>query len=178
MRESFEAYRAGVQDVFARRLEPDSSAADLTKDDFKLPEDEEDYYFKSYSSYSIHEQMIKDAARTDAYRDFIYGNKDVFKGKVVLDVGCGTGILSMFAAKAGAKKVYSVDASNIIDRAKEIVKLNGLEGTITLLKGRIEDLELPEKVDVLVSEWMGYCLRGFRERCGFIGDDGTNRRCL
>lgn len=36
--------------------------------------------------------MLKDAVRTDAYRDFIYGNKHIFKDKVVLDIGCGTGI--------------------------------------------------------------------------------------
>lgn len=39
----------------------------------------------------IHETMLKDAVRTDAYRDFVYGNKDLFSGKVVLDIGCGTG---------------------------------------------------------------------------------------
>lgn len=39
----------------------------------------------------IHETMLKDAIRTDAYRDFVYGNKDVFQGKIVLDIGCGTG---------------------------------------------------------------------------------------
>lgn len=75
--------------------------------------------------------MLKDAVRTDSYRDFVYENKNVFKDKVVLDVGCGTGILSMFCAKAGAKKVIAVDNSNIIDRAKEIVHDNGLGDVIT-----------------------------------------------
>ena len=75
--------------------------------------------------------MLKDAVRTDSYRDFIYDNKSIFKDKVVLDVGCGTGILSMFCAKAGAKKVIAVDNSNIIDRAKEIVYENGLGEVIT-----------------------------------------------
>lgn len=42
----------------------------------------------------IHETMLKDAVRTDAYRDFIYGNKQLFKDKVVLDIGCGTGACS------------------------------------------------------------------------------------
>ena len=75
--------------------------------------------------------MLKDAVRTDAYRDFIYDNKQLFKDKVVLDVGCGTGILSMFCAKAGAKMVISVDNSNIIDRARENVYENGLGDVIT-----------------------------------------------
>lgn len=75
--------------------------------------------------------MLKDAIRTDAYRDFVYENKNLFKDKVVLDVGCGTGILSMFCAKAGAKKVISVDNSNIIDRAKEIVFDNEFGDVIT-----------------------------------------------
>lgn len=64
-----------------------------------------DYYFDSYSHLTIHEEMIKDSVRTIAYRDAILKNKHLFKGKVVLDVGCGTGILSMFAAQSGAKHV-------------------------------------------------------------------------
>lgn len=75
--------------------------------------------------------MLKDTVRTDAYRDFIYDNKHLFKGKVVLDVGCGTGILSMFCARAGATKVIAVDNSDIVDKARENVFLNGLEGVVT-----------------------------------------------
>ena len=80
---------------------------------------------------AIHESMLKDSIRTDSYRDFVYENKHVFKDKVVLDVGCGTGILSMFCAKAGARKVIAVDNSNIIDRAKEIIHENGFGDVIT-----------------------------------------------
>ena len=74
--------------------------------------------------------MLKDTVRTDAYRDFIYGNKNLFNGKTVLDVGCGTGILSMFCAKAGAAKVIAVDNSDIIEKAREIVFDNGLADII------------------------------------------------
>ena len=52
--------------------------------------------------------MLKDSVRTGSYRNAILNNPAIFKGKVVLDVGCGTGILSMFAAKAGASKVVGV----------------------------------------------------------------------
>ena len=70
-----------------------------------------------------------------------------------MDVGCGTGILCMFAAKAGAKKVIGVDMSNIINQAKIIVKDNNLDHIITLLNGKMEEVILPvEKVDIIVSE--------------------------
>ncbi|KAJ1565471.1 Protein arginine N-methyltransferase 1, partial [Cladochytrium tenue] len=104
-------------------------------------------------------EMLKDQVRTQSYRNSIYQNRHLFKDKVVLDVGCGTGILCMFAAKAGAKMVIGVDMSNIIDQAKVIVKDNNLDGKITLVKGKMEEVVLPvEKVDIIISEWMGYCL--------------------
>ncbi|XP_027008052.2 protein arginine N-methyltransferase 3 [Tachysurus fulvidraco] len=125
----------------------------------ELREDEDEAYFSSYGHYSIHEEMLKDKVRTESYRDFMFGNPDLFKDTVVLDVGCGTGILSMFAARSGARKVIGVDQSDIIYHAMDIVRANNLEDTITLIKGRIEDVELPvEKVDIIISEWMGYFL--------------------
>lgn len=54
------------------------------------------------------QEMLKDEVRTVTYRNSIYHNKHLFKDKVVMDVGSGTGILSMFAAKAGARKVFAV----------------------------------------------------------------------
>jgi ribosomal protein L11 methylase PrmA len=90
-----------------------------------------DPYFESYSYNDIHEQMLKDKLRTDSYRDFVYQNKTLFQGKTVLDVGCGTGILSMFAAKAGAKQVFAIDNSTIIMKARQNAKENGLDGVIT-----------------------------------------------
>ncbi|KAF8972856.1 hypothetical protein BGZ46_010008 [Entomortierella lignicola] len=123
-----------------------------------VPPDENNYYFNSYAHSEIHQQMLNDRVRTEGYRDFIYENKDVFKGKTVLDVGCGTGILSMFAARAGATKVLSVDNSDIIEKARKNIVENGLEDVITLFRGKIEEISLPCKVDIIISEWMGYFL--------------------
>ena len=58
-------------------------------------------------------------------------NPILFKDAIVLDVGCGTGILSLFAAKSGAKRVIAVDASEIAEKAIDIVKANGLDEIIT-----------------------------------------------
>ncbi|CAG8630508.1 14001_t:CDS:2 [Ambispora leptoticha] len=118
-----------------------------------------DYYFDSYAHFGIHEEMLKDEVRTLSYRNSIYQNRHLFKDKIVLDVGCGTGILSMFAAKAGAEHVYGIDMSNIIDQARQIVKDNRLDDKITLIKGKMEEVELPvQQVDIIISEWMGYFL--------------------
>lgn len=126
----------------------------------------DDQYFDSYSHYYIHEEMLKDVARTVAYRDAMSKNTHLFKDKVVLDVGCGTGILSIFAAKAGAKHVYAIEAANIAHYAREIIRKNKMTDLITIIKGKCEQVELPIdpetgqqiKVDIIVSEWMGYCL--------------------
>ena len=118
-----------------------------------------DYYFDSYSHYGIHEEMLKDTVRTKTYMHAILNNPQVFKDKIVLDVGCGTGILSMFAAKAGAKHVYGIDCSGIVKQAKEIVSKNGFDDVITIIQGKVEEVVLPvDKVDIIISEWMGYFL--------------------
>ncbi|XP_069313142.1 protein arginine N-methyltransferase 1 isoform X5 [Eulemur rufifrons] len=118
-----------------------------------------DYYFDSYAHFGIHEEMLKDEVRTLTYRNSMFHNRHLFKDKVVLDVGSGTGILCMFAAKAGARKVIGIECSSISDYAVKIVKANKLDHVVTIIKGKVEEVELPlEKVDIIISEWMGYCL--------------------
>lgn len=84
-----------------------------------------------------------------------------FKDKVVLDIGCGTGILSMFAVRAGAKHVYAIDNAEIALFAREIIKDNCMADKITVFKGKVEEVEFPFKegeIDIIISEWMGYFL--------------------
>lgn len=133
-------------------------------------------YFGSYSSFGIHREMISDKVRTDAYRQALLENPSLLKNAVVMDVGCGTGILSLFAAQAGASKVIAVEASEkMASVASQIAGDNNLlsnripsegypqNGSIEVAQGMVEELGSadhipPHSVDVLVSEWMGYCL--------------------
>jgi protein arginine N-methyltransferase 1 len=73
--------------------------------DKELPVNSDVDYFNSYDDIGVHELMLKDAARMQAFRDFIERNGQQFVNKIVVDVGSGTGILSLFAARAGAKHV-------------------------------------------------------------------------
>ena len=105
-----------------------------------------DYYFDSYAHHAIHEEMLKDQVRTGSYKNSILLNRHLFKDKVVLDVGSGTGILCMFAVQAGAKHVigvmltlfrclfavltveplFQVECSGIIDLAEKVIKANNM----------------------------------------------------
>ncbi|KAL5114045.1 Ribosomal protein arginine N-methyltransferase rmt3 [Pleosporales sp. CAS-2024a] len=147
-------------DEFEAKLQRDVPE-DFSK--INITSDRDEDYFDSYKGNAIHREMIEDRVRTEGYRDFIEKNTDVFAGKTVLDVGCGTGILSLFCARAGAKKVFAVDNSGIAVRAKEIIAKNGYQDRIEVIQGRVEDFNTQrligkEKVDIIISEWMGYGL--------------------
>lgn len=127
-----------------------------------------DYYFDSYAHFGIHEEMLKDEVRTLTYRNAMYHNKHLFKGKVVLDVGCGTGILSMFAAKAGAAKVIAVDCSNIIDYARQVIIDNNLSNVITVVKGKMEDVELPDGITQVIFVVVNVLLSYYKRLDSYI----------
>lgn len=143
-------------------------------------------YFGSYNFLEIHRTMILDKVRTSSYYEFIIKNKDLFKGKRVLDVGCGSGIISLFCSDF-CKTVVGIDnAEKILSVAEKIIERNKATN-IFLFKGKleehtiyidekekiyylpnninIEDFEKKEKVklqllqfDIIISEWMGYFL--------------------
>lgn len=122
--------------------------------------DEADFanYFCTYEFLYHQKEMLEDVARMDAYHDAVMRNAKLFEGRVVLDVGCGSGILAIWSAQAGARRVYAVEATRMARHAKELVEHNKLENVITVLEGTVESLELPEQVDIIISEWMGYFL--------------------
>ena len=100
----------------------------------------DEQYFDSYSYFDIHREMLEDRVRTQAYRDALEKNPALVGGATVLDVGCGTGILSMFAARGGAAKVVAVDGSaRIATFAQMNVEHNSLAvatgGPITVVSG-------------------------------------------
>lgn len=119
---------------------------------------ENENYFSSYSHFAIHHEMLSDTARTTAYQNAILHNQGVFHGKSVLDVGCGTGILSMFSATAGAQHVLAVDDSDMAFYAMAIVTENRLNQQIEVMKRKVEDVADDKRFDIIVSEWMGYFL--------------------
>lgn len=122
---------------------------------------QQESYFNDYENLEIHEIMLRDRPRQEAYKNAILSNGSLFKDKIVIDVGAGTGILSAFCAKAGAKLVYAVEASNLAKIALKVMEDNNLTPVVKVIHSKIEDFILPpsvEKVDIIVSEWMGFYL--------------------
>jgi len=115
-------------------------------------------FFRYYGQLVHQQNMLQDSVRTSTYRDAIMSNAVNFKGKVVLDVGTGSGILAFFAAQAGARRVYAVEASCVAKHARTLVEKNGFSDIITVLEGKVEEVEINEKVDVIISEPMGFLL--------------------
>ncbi|KAL7259832.1 hypothetical protein ACSBR1_005658 [Camellia fascicularis] len=115
-------------------------------------------YFCTYAFLYHQKEMLCDRVRMDAYYNAVFQNKHHFSGKTVLDVGTGSGILAIWAGQAGARKVYAVEATKMSEHARALVKANNLQGVVEVIEGSIEDITLPEKVDVIISEWMGYFL--------------------
>uniref|UniRef100_A0A131XDV7 type I protein arginine methyltransferase n=1 Tax=Hyalomma excavatum TaxID=257692 RepID=A0A131XDV7_9ACAR len=119
-------------------------------------------YFQFYGYLSQQQNMMQDYIRTSTYQRAILNNMEDFKDKVVLDVGAGSGILSFFAVQAGARKVFAVEASSMAKHAECLVYHNKVSDKVVVIPGKIEEITLPEPVDVIVSEPMGYML--FNER--------------
>jgi protein arginine N-methyltransferase 1 len=99
-----------------------------------------------------HRIMLADQTRMDAYARAIA--EVVRPGDVVVDVGTGTGVLAMWAAQAGARRVYAIEPHEIIQVARSVAADNGLEN-IVFLQADSREVTLPEPADVVLTECMG-----------------------
>jgi SAM-dependent methyltransferase len=107
----------------------------------------------SYSDIKIHQVMLEDRIRTEAFQQSI--ERTVKPEHRVLDFGCGTGVLSIMAALAGAETIYAMDRSRFVRLAKRVADSNGFKN-ISFYHGNHSQVELPTEVDIIVSEWMGH----------------------
>jgi protein arginine N-methyltransferase 1 len=102
-----------------------------------------------------HDRLLADQVRVEAYRCAIA--KHVKPGDVVLDLGTGSGLLAMLAAKAGARKVYAIDHGPLIDAARAVAEDNGLS-TIEFQRVNSRRFSCQEKLDVILQEQIGDAL--------------------
>ncbi len=96
-----------------------------------------------------HRFLLLDQVSQISFQKAIHAT--VKPGDVVLDLGTGSGIHAFFACQAGAAKVYAVDSEAILEVARETAKLNGFADRIEFVLGRVPEIELPEKVDVIIT---------------------------
>jgi predicted RNA methylase len=97
--------------------------------------------------------MLNDRTRTSR---LIAGIREVVRpGDVVIDIGTGTGILAIAAARAGARHVYAIEATGIGKSAMAVFEANEVANRITLIEGWSTQISLPELGDVLISDIIG-----------------------
>ncbi|HEY2746220.1 MAG TPA: class I SAM-dependent methyltransferase [Polyangia bacterium] len=95
-------------------------------------------------------QLIDDPVRLGAFQRAIATL--VRPGDVVADIGCGLGTYAIFAARAGARRVFAVDDSPIVEVAREVVRDSGADDVVELIAGYSTALEPPERCDVVIFE--------------------------
>ncbi|MEL0065133.1 MAG: class I SAM-dependent methyltransferase [Gammaproteobacteria bacterium] len=107
----------------------------------------------SYTEPVGHKSMLRDEVRNRCYRAAL--SRLLTPDSVVLDLGAGTGILGLMAASLGAARVYQVEPATPLEVSMELAEANGLGDKIVPLAGRIQEVELPEQVDVILSVFTG-----------------------
>ncbi|BCP52228.1 hypothetical protein K32_08450 [Kaistia sp. 32K] len=113
-------------------------------------------FTEAYSSWRSQRGMLADETRTRLFGQAIAAQCK--PGTVAIDVGAGSGILSLFAARAGARKVYALELTSMIEDATQIASDNGFSDRITFIKGDATKFSAPEPVDLIFSEWAGMYL--------------------
>lgn len=109
-----------------------------------------------FSSLNVQKNMLQDRRRNEKFKEAIF--KTVKKGDVVIDLGTGTGILAIWAAQAGAKRVFAIEETDVAEAAEAVVRENGFGEVITVIRANSSEVCLPERADVLVGEVVGHFL--------------------
>src|SRR4051812_9552514 len=94
--------------------------------------------------------MLQDRERTGAFRRAVH--EVVQPGDVVLDIGAGSGVLSLFACQAGARRVYAIESGEAIEIAREMSRRQGMEDRLVLINEHSYQARIDEPVDVIVTE--------------------------
>lgn len=110
----------------------------------------------SYADITGHASMAFDSARNTLYAAAI--RRIITPDSVVLDLGAGLGIHGLLAAQAGARRVFLVEPEAVVLAAEEVARSNGFGDRVSAFRGRIEEVDLPEKVDVIISVFTGNLL--------------------
>ncbi len=97
--------------------------------------------------------MIADAGRFGAYAKAIAAA--VRPGDTVAEIGCGPGVFSLLACRAGARRVFAIESDDSIQFARQLASANGFEDRIEFFQSDSRKTELPERVNVIVSDLRG-----------------------
>ncbi|KAH0785575.1 type I protein arginine N-methyltransferase Rmt1 [Histomonas meleagridis] len=114
-----------------------------------------EYYYNLRAHYTYYESIYKDYTVVNLFRDVLSYNPTQIRDKVILEVGSGLGAFSLMMARAGAAHVYAWEPSAISETSKEIIHVNNYDKIITVLTGPIENICIPEKVDVIFTSSIG-----------------------
>eukprot|EP00796_Vickermania_ingenoplastis_P007096 gene7096-5030_t len=143
----------------------------MYQEDYNSEGSVDEQYFHSYEDLGVHELMLRDEPRMNFYRSALQG--DIMNNAIVVDIGAGTGVLSCWAASAGAQHVFALEASSLGKLLPSVAADNNLEAKITVLHMSVEKLinegaesfisthkflKNSSGINVLVSEWMGFYL--------------------
>ena len=101
-----------------------------------------------------HLGYVSDAVRLDRYRAAI--TKVVAKGDSVADLGSGSGVLGLLCLQAGAGRLFAVDDSDMLEVARESLTRSGYADCSSFIRGKSSQVELPEPVDVVICDHVGY----------------------
>ncbi|HRI17512.1 MAG TPA: methyltransferase domain-containing protein [Burkholderiaceae bacterium] len=133
-----------------------------------------EFLAKAFAGWRSQRGMLADVHRTGSFARAIAAA--VTPGMTVADVGCGSGILSLFAARAGAARVHALEATRMIDDAAEVARANGFDDHIAFVAGDARHFNAPGGLDAVIGEWIGMYL--FEEWRHFDAFAAVRDRCL